>query len=97
MLLSVGVASGYECCWCDKATPADAHTITHNNQNMQLIFSDEFNSNDRNFVNGHDSKWTALEVGDTSNQGSAFYLPEQARTFAQLRCARSCPLTAGLA
>jgi len=72
------VAGAYDCCWCDKATPKDAYTITHNKQSMQLIFSDEFNSNDRNFVNGHDTKWTALEVGDTSNQGSAFYLPEQA-------------------
>jgi len=43
-----------------------------------LVFSDEFNVPGRNFANGHDSKWTALNIGDTSNKGSAFYLPEQA-------------------
>jgi hypothetical protein len=86
VVMSLGVAGAYDCCWCDKATPKDAYTITHNKQSMQLIFSDEFNSNDRNFVNGHDTKWTALEVGDTSNQGSAFYLPEQARPIASGPC-----------
>ena len=28
--------------------------------------------------NGRDERWTALEIGDTSNKGAAFYLPEQA-------------------
>ena len=42
------------------------------------VFSDEFNTPDRNFANGFDTKWTALNIGDTSNKGSAFYLPEQA-------------------
>jgi callose synthase len=44
----------------------------------QLVFSDEFNSLGRLFANGQDLKWTALNVGDTSNKGAAFYLPEQA-------------------
>jgi len=43
-----------------------------------LVFSDEFNEVGRRFENGEDAKWTALEVGDTSNNGAAFYLPEQA-------------------
>jgi hypothetical protein len=41
-------------------------------------YADEFNVPGRNFANGHDTKWTALNIGDTSNKGTAFYLPEQA-------------------
>jgi callose synthase len=75
----LGAADG-TCCWCDPKTPASASTIrgpTDNNE-YKLIFSDEFNDPGRQFGNGNDAKWTALEVGDTSNQGAAFYLPGQA-------------------
>ena len=78
MLVSVGVVSGYDCCWCDKDTPAAKHKIMFENTPMQLVFSDEFNQAGRTFANGKDSKWTALDIGDTSNQGTAFYLPNQA-------------------
>ena len=44
----------------------------------KLVFSDEFDSSDRDFANGNDARWTALEIGDTSNKGAAFYLPSQA-------------------
>ena len=77
MLVSVGVVSGYDCCWCDKDTPASKHKIMFENTPMQLVFSDEFNGRGRTFENGKDSKWTALDIGDTSNQGKAFYLPNQ--------------------
>lgn len=77
MLVSVGVVSGYDCCWCDKDTPASKHKIVFENTPMQLVFSDEFNGRGRTFENGKDSKWTALDIGDTSNQGKAFYLPNQ--------------------
>ena len=77
MLVSVGVVSGYDCCWCDKDTPAAKHKIIFEKTPMQLVFSDEFNEPGRTFANGKDSKWTALDVGDTSNQGTAFYLPNQ--------------------
>ena len=73
-----------KCCWCDETTPEEAKTITGPTDGAayHLIFSDEFNTAGRTFRNGEDSKWTALEVGDTANQGVAFYLPEQA-TIAQ--------------
>ena len=77
MLVSMGVVSGYDCCWCDKDTPASKHKIMFENTPMQLVFSDEFNGRGRTFENGKDSKWTALDIGDTSNQGKAFYLPNQ--------------------
>ena len=69
----------------DKDTPADKHQITFDKKPMQLVFSDEFNQAERTFANGKDSKWTALEVGDTSNQGMAFYLANQARRTSPLR------------
>jgi len=68
-----------ECCWCDKDTPAAQSTFVGSDSNSyQLVFSDEFNKPGRKFSNGQDTKWTALEIGDTSNNGAAFYLPEQA-------------------
>jgi beta-glucanase (GH16 family) len=72
-------SSTSKCCWCDDATPDAATTITgSDDKKYDLIFSDEFNTPGREFANGKDAKWTALEIGDTSNKGAAFYLPEQA-------------------
>ena len=72
------VAEAKECCWCDPATPDSAKEVTGSDgKTYSLVFSDEFNEKGRKFANGEDSKWTALNVGDTSNQGTAFYLPEQ--------------------
>jgi len=60
-------------------TPTDQETITGTDaKKYSLIFSDEFNVKGRDFANGKDTKWTALDIGDTSNKGAAFYLPEQA-------------------
>ncbi|RLN49476.1 hypothetical protein BBJ29_000106 [Phytophthora kernoviae] len=41
-----------------------------------LIFSDEFNSSKRTFEAGFDSKWTAIDVRDTSNMGQHYFLPQ---------------------
>lgn len=72
-------ASTDQCCWCDPDTPSDAQTTVGSDKlTYKLVFSDEFDQTDRNFANGNDAKWTALNVGDTSNKGTAFYLPEQA-------------------
>ncbi len=68
-----------KCCWCDGDTPdAERTTTGSDGKTYKLVFSDEFNGAGRQFANGDDAKWTALEVGDTSNKGAAFYLPEQA-------------------
>ena len=72
-------AKGTACCWCDPKTPAEANNFVDSQKTaMKLIFSDEFEEQGRNFANGHDTKWTALNIGDTSNQGAAYYLPQQA-------------------
>jgi len=75
---AIGVKAKKDCCWCDDDTPA-ATIVGSDSQVYSLVFSDEFNSGGRNFANGKDTKWTALKVGDTSNKGAAFYLPEQAQ------------------
>lgn len=78
-LMGLAPALAADCCWCDKATTAaDLSTTGTDHQQYDLVFSDEFNEKGRNFENGKDSKWTGLTVGDTSNHGAAFYLPEQA-------------------
>jgi len=66
-------------CWVDSDTPDHAKTTkSPDGKTFELVFSDEFNQAGRKFANGEDKKWTALEIGDTSNKGTAFYLPEQA-------------------
>lgn len=78
-VLTSAAGASDDCCWCDPSTPASAKTLVDSQSTTQtLVFSDEFSSKDRNFANGHDSKWTALDIGDTSNQGAAFYMPSQA-------------------
>ena len=73
------LAAASDCCWCDPTTPSDGTTtVGSDGDNYKLVFSDEFSDSDREFANGKDAKWTALNVGDTSNKGMAFYLPEQA-------------------
>ena len=79
-LSSVSAAAAAEtCCWCDSDTPESAQSIVGaDSKTYSLVFSDEFNQVGRKFGNGEDSKWTALDIGDTSNLGAAFYLSEQA-------------------
>jgi len=80
LLCALSLAQADDCCWCDPATPKSAQTIVDSEKlTHKLIFSDEFDTKGRNFANGHDTKWTALDIGDTSNQGAAFYLPSQAQ------------------
>ena len=77
---AVAAAKPADCCWCDSETPKVAETIIGSDaQVYSLVFSDELNEIGRDFANGKDSKWTALNIGDTSNKGTAFYLPEQAQ------------------
>lgn len=73
----LGSPSG-KCCWCDPDTAqADYSIVGSDGQTYNLVFSDEFSDASRKFANGQDPKWTALNIGDTSNKGAAFYLPEQ--------------------
>ncbi|CAH0489309.1 unnamed protein product [Peronospora farinosa] len=74
--------------WIDPDTEAKFYTAsvptgTYNfggdpalNNNYTLIFSDEFNNSKRTFEAGFDSKWTAVNVRDTSNMGQHYFLPQ---------------------
>ncbi|TDH64861.1 hypothetical protein CCR75_001558 [Bremia lactucae] len=46
------------------------------NSEYTLIFSDEFNSSKRTFDAGFDSKWTAVNIRDTTNMGQHYFLPQ---------------------
>lgn len=48
-----------------------------------LVFSDEFNTPHRNFADGHDPKWTALEKNDYTNDAQHYYSTENAYTDTQ--------------
>ena len=66
-LLFAASSAASKCCWCDADTPKAAQSIQSSDGiEHELVFSDEFNAKGRDFSNGRDAKWTALEVGDTS-------------------------------
>jgi hypothetical protein len=48
----------------DLETPQSAYTTTgyHNGQTMQLVFSDEFNTDGRSFYPGDDPYWEAVDL-----------------------------------
>ena len=43
---------------------------------FELVFSDEFNSQGREFKDGSDPRWTALDKNDYTNDALHFYSPE---------------------
>jgi len=90
-------AAASDCCWCDAETPATSSSITGSDGGKYgLVFSDEFNQKGRTFENGADSKWTALNIGDTSNKGTAFYLPSQATIAVDTNYTQGGPKPSGL-
>lgn len=46
----------------------------------RLVFSDEFNIDGRNFQDGSDPKWTALDKNDYTNDALHYYSPDNAFT-----------------
>ena len=96
-VLVAPVASADKGCWVDPDTPEDAYTtVGPDKLNYELVFSDEFNQAGRKFANGHDAKWTALNIGDTSNKGTAFYLPSQATIAVDTNYTQGGPKPSGL-
>lgn len=66
------------CCWCDSDTAEESKTTQGSDGKVyELVFSDEFNSLSRNFSNGVDSKWTAL---DAPHFSMVHFKPEQITT-----------------
>ena len=46
----------------------------------KFVFSDEFNTPGRDFTNGKDARWTALDEADTVNDPLEYYTPSHATT-----------------
>ena len=55
--------------WVDPDTPEEALTVTSevDGSTFDLVYSDEFEVDDRSFDDGHDPAWTALEKDDYTN------------------------------
>lgn len=70
-----------ECCWCDEDTPAMERTMTDSEGHaLDLVFSDEFSTPGRDFSNGKDKRWTALDKGDDTNDSPMYYHPQAVTT-----------------
>ena len=71
MLLSVLLVSS----WIDTDTPPSALTTTsgRDGAELSLVFSDEFEVAQRSFYDGHDSRWTAIQLAPNTNEQVNFY------------------------
>ncbi|KAJ1631307.1 hypothetical protein T492DRAFT_62662 [Pavlovales sp. CCMP2436] len=70
-----------ECCWCDRDTH-NAHRVTvdADGAEHELVFSDEFSTPGRDFANGNDKRWTALNKSDYTNASPVRYTPDAVTT-----------------
>jgi len=70
--------------WVDADTPSKYYNISAltkgDNRNFQLVFSDEFEVENRTFDDGHDPKWTALNKNDYTNDALHYYSSDNVRT-----------------
>ncbi|KAF8965030.1 glucosidase [Flammula alnicola] len=66
----------------DKDTPQSAYTVKsyHDNEDMVLVFSDEFNQDGRTFYPGDDPFWEALDLHYWGTDDLEWYDPQQATT-----------------
>jgi len=75
--------------WIDPDTPNEARTIYSNprlpflnddERVFDLVFSDEFEIDDRTMHDGHDSRWTALHSDDLTNNPLHYYSHSNVKT-----------------
>lgn len=70
--------------WVDPDTPLEARTTKalffKDARKYELVFSDEFEQDGRNFKDGNDPRWTALNRNDYTNDALHFYRYENAKT-----------------
>ncbi|KAL0578612.1 hypothetical protein V5O48_003403 [Marasmius crinis-equi] len=66
----------------DLDTPQDAHTHTsfRDNEELQLVFSDEFNKDGRSFYPGDDPYWEAVDLHYWGTNNMEWYDPEAVTT-----------------
>lgn len=72
------------CSWIDPDTIKSYHIIKSNyekDKNLyKLVFSDEFNRDGRNFKDGNDPRWTAMNKNDYTNNALQYYSHDLANT-----------------
>jgi hypothetical protein len=82
-VLARGAGSAYaqpasdpaSCCWCDADTPATRRVTTDaSGFEHELVFSDEFETQGRDFLNGRDMRWTALDKSDDAIDSPLRYM-----------------------
>mmetsp|Transcript_37202 Transcript_37202/g.100575 ORF Transcript_37202/g.100575 Transcript_37202/m.100575 type:complete len:675 (-) Transcript_37202:82-2106(-) len=68
--------------WVDPDTPEEALTVTSevDGSTFDLVYSDEFEVDDRSFDDGHDPAWTALEKDDYTNGALHYYSATNVQT-----------------
>ncbi|KDO18814.1 hypothetical protein SPRG_15913 [Saprolegnia parasitica CBS 223.65] len=67
--------------WVDVETPEWAMTkMTSRGHEYDLVMSDEFNNENRNFTAGMDHLWTALNLPDGVNSAIGYYSPRNTYT-----------------
>ena len=61
--------------WVDVHSPGSACTTASGRDGapLSLVFSDEFYLSSRTFGDGHDSRWTALDLAPTTNEQINYY------------------------
>jgi beta-glucan synthesis-associated protein KRE6 len=69
--------------WIDPDTSSHVKTIKsyyQKGEKYDLVFSDEFEINDRTFSDGNDPKWTSIEKNDYTNDALQYYRDHLVRT-----------------
>jgi len=70
--------------WIDPDTPSESRTTksvySKDKRQFELVFSDEFEQDGRNFNDGNDPRWTALNKNDYTNQAMHYYRHDNANT-----------------
>jgi len=70
--------------WVDPDTVDEFHTTMPltkgDNRDYKLVFSDEFETEGRSFADGEDTRWTALDKNDYTNDALHYYRSENAIT-----------------
>jgi len=73
-----------EASWVDPDTPVKSRiTESHfhdDSRKFELVFSDEFEQEGRNFHDGSDPRWTAIQKNDYTNLALHYYRKENAKT-----------------
>eukprot|EP00302_Diacronema_sp_CCMP2436_P030877 CAMPEP_0179943446 /NCGR_PEP_ID=MMETSP0983-20121128/18306_1 /TAXON_ID=483367 /ORGANISM="non described non described, Strain CCMP 2436" /LENGTH=587 /DNA_ID=CAMNT_0021851119 /DNA_START=186 /DNA_END=1949 /DNA_ORIENTATION=- len=80
-LATIRAEARHDSCWVDRDTPAaESRTYDVDGQPHELIMSDEFEDVGREFSNGLDKRWTALNKSDYTNGSPMRYMPEAVTT-----------------